>query len=81
MMDWLNPLRQAKVASILILSVFCISSIAGLNTVTHEYPMSDEYFDRIYKLTGLPGSQEEYLHIHCKEKNMISVSITKDIEY
>lgn len=66
----------------LILLVTLMASlhrIAATVTSTTEYPYADDYFDRIYKVED--GGTIRYLHIYCKDENMVSISITNSIEY
>ena len=51
--------------------------VRAFQTEAKWYPYADEYFDKIYKITD--GDKPKYLHIYCKEKNMLSISITKEI--
>lgn len=69
--------KEAIVLAYAVLLLNCLVAIECIQTETHEYPMADEYFDRIYRIEDSEG--DKFLHIHCKEPNMISLSITKEI--
>lgn len=69
--------------TIKILMSLLLFAIAGqsksLKTEAKLSPFSDEYFDKIYEL---PEEQVfKNLHIHCKQKNMLSIAITHEREY
>lgn len=61
---------------LLLIAILC-SGVQSRVTKVTEYPNSDEYFDRIYVIQN--GDQQHYLRVYCKEKNMVSISITKEL--
>lgn len=48
---------------------------AQANTVLKVYPLADDYFEKVYLLTH--QNQPYYLAVSCRQKDMLSVSLTQ----
>lgn len=74
----MKKLKVSIIAFIVIITFNNFLSIESLHNVKIT-PMTNEYFDKIYKINSF--NQVNYLHISCKEKNVLSISITPTLDF
>lgn len=75
-----NSTKQLNLINTLLFVVLiCCNLVETRVASISQYPDADDYFDRIYVINN--DGRTQYLRLYCKERNMVSLSITWRLEF